>query len=100
MFRQVGSIGVFDLQTTLINLVVATGLLSVATVMVDLLMQYALPQRDRYTRAKFDEVNVSVGMETENSAAEDADITRRPSVPNPTVSHSDKDGQGLQKSLL
>jgi hypothetical protein len=38
VFRQVGDVGVFDLQTLLVNMVVATGLLSAATVLVDVCM--------------------------------------------------------------
>lgn len=41
---QLGEIGIFDIQTLLINLVTAMGLLAAATTAVDMTMQYVLPQ--------------------------------------------------------
>jgi len=48
IFRQVGEVGIFDMQTLLVNAVVAVGLLGGATALVDVLMVYVLPQKVRY----------------------------------------------------
>jgi hypothetical protein len=53
VFVQDGSIGRFDFQTMLIQLVSALGLMSVATLVVDMLMLYLMPLRDFYNRYKY-----------------------------------------------
>jgi len=55
IFLQGGQIGRFDVQTTLIQLVSALGLLSVATLAVDFLMLAGLPQRRLYKQFKVEE---------------------------------------------
>jgi len=44
----------FDFQTLLIQLVSALGLLSMATIVVEMLMLYVMPLRKRYSDAKFE----------------------------------------------
>ena len=58
VFRQVGEIGAFDVQTTMVNLVVALGLLGAATTMVDVMMVHVLPQKEVYAKAKEEEVTM------------------------------------------
>ena len=53
-----GEIGTFDFQTTMVNLVVALGLLGAATTMVDVMMVYVLPQKEVYAKAKEEEVTM------------------------------------------
>jgi len=55
IFRQTGQIGRADAQTTIIQLVSALGLLSVATLVVELFMLYLLPNKKEYTKYKFNE---------------------------------------------
>jgi len=50
---QVGTIGGFDFQTLLLTLVSGMGLLAVATVVVDVLAVYILPQRNIYDKYKY-----------------------------------------------
>jgi len=54
-FRQTGQIGRPDIQTAIIQLVSALGLLSVATLVVELFMLYLLPNKKEYTKYKFNE---------------------------------------------
>lgn len=60
VFRQIGEVGRFDPQTCLINLVTALGLLAAATTFVDALMVYVLPQKQVYSKAKVQEIDISV----------------------------------------
>ncbi|KAJ3119337.1 cytochrome c oxidase subunit 1 [Nowakowskiella sp. JEL0407] len=55
VLTQFGSIGVFDFQSLLVNLVAAMALTKFASVLVDLLMLYIMPRRESYKDAKFDE---------------------------------------------
>lgn len=50
-----GSICKFDFQTMLINMVAGLGLLSVATLTTDFLMQYLMPLKSAYIRYKYKE---------------------------------------------
>ena len=50
-----GSICRFDFQTMLINMVAGLGLLSVATLTTDFLMEYLMPLKDAYIRYKYKE---------------------------------------------
>jgi len=50
-----GSICTFDFQTMLINMVAGLGLLSVATLTTDFLMEYLMPLKDAYIRYKYKE---------------------------------------------
>lgn len=59
VFRQIGEVGKFDTQTFLVNLVTALGLLAAATTFVDTMMVYVLPQKEVYSGAKVQEVDVS-----------------------------------------
>ena len=52
---QTGTIGRFSIQTLFIKLVTALGLLSVATVVVELLMIRVMPRRKLYKQAKVEE---------------------------------------------
>jgi len=54
-FRQTGQIGRPDMQTAIIQLVSALGLLSVATLVVELFMLYLLPHKKEYMKYKFKE---------------------------------------------
>lgn len=54
-FIQGGLLGRFDFQTMLVQLVSALGLLSVATVVVELLMLYVLPHKKHYSKYKYQE---------------------------------------------
>ena len=58
VFRQLGEIGIFDIQTLLINLVTAMGLLAAATTAVDMTMQYVLPQKEVYSKAKTEDFRI------------------------------------------
>jgi hypothetical protein len=71
VFRQVGEIGAFDFQTTMINLVVALGLLGLATTMVDVMMVYVLPQKDVYAKAKEEEVTMTGDPSVQQRRASD-----------------------------
>lgn len=53
VFIVTGDIVRFDLQTLIIQLVSAMGLLSFAVIMVDLVMVYIMPSRAQYSEAKF-----------------------------------------------
>jgi len=55
LFVQTSTIGVFDFQTLLVQLVSALALLGVAATIVDVLMLKILPQKKLYEKAKFDE---------------------------------------------
>lgn len=55
VFMIVGSIGVFDFPTLLTSLVAGTVLLSVATTVVDMLMQHIMPDKKYYSDHKFEE---------------------------------------------
>lgn len=50
-----GSIGVFDFQTLLVNIVSSVVLLKAATTVVDILMEYVMPDKDKYKSHKYEE---------------------------------------------
>lgn len=54
VFAQTGRIGAFDIQTTLIQLVTSLGLISVATILVDLIMLKLLPHKKKYGEYKYE----------------------------------------------
>ena len=68
---QTGEVGGFDAQTLLINLVTALGLLAVATTLVDVLMTYILPEKDKYRGSKIEEVAVHTLNGQSSSRPED-----------------------------
>jgi len=55
VFLTTGAIGVFDFQTTLVQLVSALGLLSVGTLVVEMFMLYIAPHRKYYNKYKYEE---------------------------------------------
>jgi hypothetical protein len=55
VFAQTGSIGKFNFISLLLNLVAALALFRVATLVVDGIMVYFLPQKKLYHREKFQE---------------------------------------------
>jgi len=55
VFIITGQIGKFDFQVALVQLVSALGLLSVATLAVELCMLYLLPERKLYFKYKFED---------------------------------------------
>ena len=59
MFRQIGEVGTADLQTFLVNMVAAMGLLAGATAVVDTLMVYVLEEKERYKQAKVTDVAIN-----------------------------------------
>lgn len=55
IFTVTGDIVAFDFQTLLVQAVSAMGLLSIATLLVELIMLYVLPLREYYGKVKFEE---------------------------------------------
>ncbi|KAJ1558006.1 P2X purinoceptor 2 [Nowakowskiella sp. JEL0078] len=55
VFTQTGTIGIFDFQSLLVNLVAALALTKLASMVVELMMLYILPRRNFYNDVKFDE---------------------------------------------
>eukprot|EP01103_Thecamoeba_quadrilineata_P020611 TRINITY_DN894_c0_g1_i1.p1 TRINITY_DN894_c0_g1~~TRINITY_DN894_c0_g1_i1.p1 ORF type:complete len:274 (+),score=29.93 TRINITY_DN894_c0_g1_i1:475-1296(+) len=55
IFLQTGFIGGFDFLVLLLNCVAGMGLLAVATVVVDILAFFLVPERDYYSKYKYDE---------------------------------------------
>jgi len=55
IFIIAGTIGLFDWQTLLMNLAGGFVLLKLATTIVDLLMEYAMPDKDKYKEHKYEE---------------------------------------------
>eukprot|EP00026_Physarum_polycephalum_P013184 Phypoly_transcript_13561.p1 GENE.Phypoly_transcript_13561~~Phypoly_transcript_13561.p1 ORF type:complete len:111 (+),score=13.18 Phypoly_transcript_13561:633-965(+) len=54
VFLVVGQIGVFDFPTLLTSLVNGMVLIKLATVMVDMLILYIMPEKQEYTKHKFE----------------------------------------------
>jgi len=54
VFLVVGQIGVFDFPTLLTSLVNGTVLIKLATVMVDMLILYIMPEKQHYSKHKFE----------------------------------------------
>jgi len=72
VFLTTGSIGVFDFQTTLVQLVSALGLLSVGTLVVEMFMLYIAPHRKYYNKYKYEEtLDFSDVREVEESVPPD-----------------------------
>jgi len=55
LILQSGSLGKFDFQTLLVNLISSLGLFALITLVVDIIATYCLPQRSIYYKYKFDE---------------------------------------------
>ncbi|KAJ1547431.1 cytochrome c oxidase subunit 1 [Nowakowskiella sp. JEL0078] len=55
VFTQTGTIGIFDLQSLLVNLVAAFALTNFASIIVEMLMLNVLPRKVFYKNVKFDE---------------------------------------------
>jgi len=55
IFIIAGTIGVFDFQSLIVNLVGAFVLLKAATTLVDLLMEYVMPDKMKYKQHKYEE---------------------------------------------
>jgi len=55
IFETEGTVGTFDFQTLLINLIAGAALVSLATVAVDLIALYVLPQKTTYREYMLEE---------------------------------------------
>ncbi|KAJ3127198.1 cytochrome c oxidase subunit 1 [Nowakowskiella sp. JEL0407] len=77
---QFGSVGVFDFQVLLVNLVAGLALTKIASTLVDLLMLYFMPKRAKYKEAKFDEEFID-----KNFAHAPSDETTRTRGPGPSI---------------
>lgn len=63
-----GEFHMFDAVSFLITLTTAVGLLAVATTIVDLLMLYVLPEKERYEEAKYERTEEFEGRDIVSSA--------------------------------
>ncbi|KAJ3124122.1 cytochrome c oxidase subunit 1 [Nowakowskiella sp. JEL0407] len=69
---QFGSIGVFDFQVLLVNLVAGLALTKIASTLVDLLMLYIMPRKESYKEAKFDEEFIDKSKKSQPSSSDPA----------------------------
>ncbi|EGG13721.1 putative purinergic receptor [Cavenderia fasciculata] len=62
IFIQTGTLGVFDFQTMLLTFVSGIGLVTVSTLIVDVLAVKLLPQKEKYQQLKYQEAAVGVPL--------------------------------------
>ncbi|EFA81132.1 putative purinergic receptor [Heterostelium album PN500] len=73
IFIQTGTIGKFDFQTMLLTFVSGIGLVTVSTVIVDVLAVKLLPQKHKYQKLKYQEVGVSLPLLANENETADAE---------------------------
>jgi hypothetical protein len=54
LLQQTGTVGDFDFNALLLQMTTSVALIAVATVIVDILMEYFMPDRDEYSKYKFE----------------------------------------------